>query len=108
MESVSGPGSLSLEAKHHKHLSGLPLHGIKWKTKGPEVNTSASYFVHERDDLQDKLILSQVVPVFEDDRVHGPVLSFEDQLGRHQSALRPTHTHTESDNSYRICRNATV
>ena len=47
--------------------------------------------VHEGDDLQDELVLPQVVPVLEDDGVHGPVLRLEDQLGRHQGALMGTH-----------------
>lgn len=54
-----------------------------------------SYFVHKRDDLKDELILSQVVSVFEDDRVHGSILSLEDQLGWHQSTL----AHTEGKES---------
>ena len=49
------------------------------------------YFVHERDDLQDELILPQIVSVFEDDGVHGSILSFEDQLSWHQSTLTQTH-----------------
>lgn len=54
---------------------------------------STSYFVHERDDLQDELILSQVVSVFEDDWICGSILSLEDQFSGHQSTL--THKRTE-------------
>lgn len=54
-----------------------------------------SYFVHEWDDLQDELILPQVVAMFEDDWVHGSILSLEDQLGWHQSTLTHTQTHTQ-------------
>lgn len=56
----------------------------------------SSYFVHQRDDLKDELVLPQVVSVFEDDRVHGSILSLEDQLGWHQSTL--THTGGEDMN----------
>lgn len=55
------------------------------------TNMNRSYFVHERDDLQDELVLSQIISMFEDDRVHHLVLGSEDQLGRHQSTLTQTH-----------------
>lgn len=53
-----------------------------------QTSEACAYLVHERDDLKDQLVLPQVVAVFEDDGVHGSVLGLEDQLGRHQRALK--------------------
>lgn len=68
-----------------------------WQPAQRHTNMNQSYFVHERDDLQDELVLPQIISVFEDDRVHRLVLSSEDKLGRHQSALTQTHTQSRKD-----------
>lgn len=90
------------------------MHVVEKKTKNITINGSLSnkinqsppisihkplveqsYFVHERNDLKDELILPQIVSVFENNWVHGSILCLEDQLSWHQSALPHTHTHTD-------------
>lgn len=66
--------------RFHDSTNVKQIKKMKWRVW-------SSYFVHQRDDLKDELILPQVVSVFEDDWVHGSILSLEDQLGRHQSTL---------------------
>lgn len=69
----------------------------------PNVFSLYSYFVHEWDDLQDELILPQVIAMFEDDWVHGSILSLEDQLGWHQGTL----THTQDVTWMMMCHTDT-
>lgn len=57
----------------------------------PHQRTHA-HLVHQGDDLQDQLVLTQVVAMLEDDRVFASVFCLKEQLRRHQSALQQKDT----------------
>lgn len=51
-----------------------------------------THLVHQGDDLQNQLVLTQVVAVLEDNRVFASVFCLKEQLGGHKSALQRKDT----------------
>jgi hypothetical protein len=58
----------------------------------PLPTQTCVHLVHEGDDLKNKLILTQVVSMLENNWVFASIFSLEEQLGRHKSTLQEKDT----------------